>query len=73
MKPIKCWVAQDKEEYQSTYCFPVKPKKHIDDTYDVESGDYRLKVNEIIPKPVKCVIITEEEYNKLKGLKNDTN
>lgn len=76
MKAIKCWVAQDYDE--DSYLFRKMPK-NIGNLYhnwqgNKESakllGQNLLMNEELKSQPVKCVIITQEEYDKL-NMKDD--
>lgn len=75
MKPIKCWVTQDKDTWGYVFVWRKKPKLNDMGSFesDCAQGSFgtELKIKE--ESPIKCVIITEEEYNRLKGLENDSN
>ena len=69
MKPIKVWLAQDDSEDNCVYCYGrKKPIRY--GTYWETPTTYMLGQNLLkqCEKPIKCVIITEDEYNILTGI-----
>jgi len=70
MKPIKCWLAQNVFE-NAVYAYSKKPTKTEDGGWDAGVYGDLLATNRLDKSPVRCVIITEEEYNKLREEKND--
>lgn len=65
MKTIKCWIAQNTFD-KACYVYGKKPKQDKEGNWN--SGLYGdiLGYNKLQISPTKCVIITEEEYNRLK-------
>ena len=73
MKPIKCWIAEDGDG--KVYAYGRKPKvnpkvKSYYRCYDAGIfGDLLTTFSGIQDKsPIRCIIITEEEYRRLKEL-----
>jgi len=77
MKPINCWVAQDNMDFdgKTTYFHATKPREKSTSkgkSFHTKRNMY-LGMNLIGENTcVECVIISKEEYEKLKELQNDT-
>lgn len=69
MKPIKCWIAQDRNTH-SVYAYFSKPWLGIYQRWYTQKDTGYLGQRLLADNrhPVKCVIITEEEYGRLKEL-----
>lgn len=71
MKPIRLWLAQDKDESCSLY--HEYPSLDYEETfyYSDNGGEIKCKEKNILGEVdlAKCVVILESEYKQLKGEK----